>query len=101
MSKKEQTLELIEVLREELRAAGASFAVERCDELTESVLRRVVGRIGGAHVFVRSSVRSRAETEACVLSEFTGANQVSLGRRHGVSVRTIYRIIARQRDSEK
>lgn len=90
-------LELIDILREELNAAGLCFGVDRATDLTESVLRRVVTRIGGMNAYARSSVKSRDEVRATVLREFDGTNCNQLARRHGVSTRTVYRWIASKR----
>ncbi len=90
---KKQTVELIDVLHAELRAAGMCFGVERADDMVQSVLRRVVKRLGGRHVYVRTTVRSRAAIERAVVRDFNGVNLAEVARRHGVSVRTAYRIL--------
>ena len=91
------SLELIDVLREELNAAGLCFAVDRSEDLTESVLRRLVGRIGGMHVYVRKNLRSRQEVGELVLRDFDGTNHQQLARRHGVSLRGVYRMLKAQK----
>lgn len=90
-------LELIDVLREELNAAGLCFGVERAGDLTDSVVRRVVSRVGGMHFYARTKVRSRDEVKTAVLQEFDGSNSRQVARRHGVSVRTVYRWVAESR----
>lgn len=92
------TIELVEVLREELHAAGICYGVDRTDDLTENVLRRVVSRVGGLTVYVRRSVQSRAEVQAAVWAEFNGCNAKDIARRRGLSMRTVYRMIEAQRD---
>lgn len=92
MSKK--TEELIDVLDSELRAAGLCFGVDRADDMAQSVLRRVVKRLGGRRVYVRTTVRSRAAVEQAVVRDFTGGNQAEVARKQGVSVRTVYRILS-------
>ncbi len=91
-------LELIDILREELNAAGLCFGVDRATDLTESVLRRVVTRIGGMNAYARNTVRSRKEVRAAVLREFDGNNSREVARKHGVSTRTVYRWVAGSRD---
>lgn len=95
MSKK--NLELIDILREELNAAGICYGVERADDLTESVLRRVVAQVGGLTVYVRRSVHSRSEIKSAVWEEFNGDNAKEIARRRGISIRTVYRIIESHR----
>lgn len=90
-------IELVDVLREELHAAGICYGVERADDLAESVLRRVVSRVGGLTVYVRRSVRSRLEVQAAVWAEFNGDNAQEIARRRGLSMRTVYRMIEAQR----
>lgn len=97
---KKNTLELIDVLREELDAAGLCFGVDRSRDLTESVVRRVVSRVGGMHLYARTSVRSRGEVKAAIVREFNGANLREVARRHGVSERTVYRAVSEARQSE-
>lgn len=94
---KKNTLELIDVLREELNAAGLCFGVDRSSDLTESVVRRVVSRVGGMNVYARASVRSRAEIKSAIVREFNGANLREVARRHGVSERTVYRVMSEAR----
>lgn len=91
-------LELIDILREELNAAGLCFGVDRVTDLTESVLRRVVTRIGGMNAYARNTVRSRKEVRAAVLRDFDGSNSREVARKHGVSTRTVYRWVAGSRD---
>ncbi len=91
---KKETVELIDVLGAELRAAGLCFGVDRADDMAQSVLRRVVKRLGGQRVYVRTTVRSRAEIERAVVRDFNGANLAEVARKHGVSVRTAYRMLA-------
>lgn len=91
------TEELIDVLGAELRAAGLCFGVDRADDMTQSVLRRVVKRLGGRRVYVRTTVRNRAEIERAVRRDFTGFNQEDVARKHGISVRTVYRILSGER----
>jgi Mor family transcriptional regulator len=93
-------LELIDVLREELNAAGLCFGVDRAGELTESVLRRVVTRMGGLHFYARTKVRSRDEVKAAVLREFDGTNCQQVARRYGISTRTVYRWISQARGKD-
>lgn len=90
-------LELIDILREELNAAGLCFGVDRATDLTESVLRRVVTRIGGMNAYARNTVRSRKEVRAAVLRDFDGLNSREVARKHGVSIRTVYRWVAGSR----
>ncbi len=90
-------LELIDILREELNAAGLCFGVDRVNDLTESVLRRVVKRMGGMNVYARTRTQSRREIKEAVLKEFDGTNTKEVARRFGVSIRTIYRWIAEGR----
>lgn len=92
MSKK--TEELIDVLDAELRAAGLCFGVDRADDMAQSVLRRVVKRLGGQSIYVRTTVRNRAKIEQAVKHDFNGNNQTEVARKQGVSVRTVYRIIS-------
>lgn len=92
MSRK--TEELIDVLGAELRAAGLCFGVDRADDMAQSVLRRVVKRLGGRRVYVRTTVRNRAEIERAVRRDFTGVNLADVARKHSISVRTAYRILA-------
>lgn len=91
MSKK--TEELIDVLDAELRAAGLCFGVDRADDMAQSVLRRVVKRLGGRRVYVRTTVRNRAEIGRAVVRDFNGVNLAEVARKYGVSVRTAYRIL--------
>lgn len=95
MSKK--TLELIDVLREELNAAGVCFGVERVRDLTESVLRRVVSRTGGQTVYIRTGISSRSERMQQVWRDFDGTNAHEVARKHHISVRSVYRIVELQR----
>lgn len=95
MSKK--TLELIDVLREELNAAGVCFGVERVRDLTESVLRRVVSRAGGQTVYIRNKISSRSERIQSVWNDFDGVNAHEVARKHHISVRSVYRIVEIQR----
>lgn len=95
MSKK--TEELIDVLGAELRAAGLCFGVDRADDMAQSVLRRVVKRLGGRRVYVRTTVRNRAEIERAVRCDFNGANLADVARKHSISARTAYRIISGER----
>lgn len=90
-------LELIDILREELNAAGLCFGVDRATDLTESVLRRVVTRIGGMNAYARTTVKSRKEVKAAVLRDFDGNNSREVARKHGVSTRTLYRWVAGSR----
>jgi Mor family transcriptional regulator len=92
------TIELVDVLREELHAAGICYGVDRTDDLTENVLRRVVTRVGGLTVYVRRNVQSRSEVQAAVWAEFNGSNAQEIARRRGLSMRTVYRMIEAQRD---
>ncbi|MFG0677724.1 Mor transcription activator family protein [Delftia sp. WSY_7] len=95
MSKK--TLELIDVLREELNAAGMCFGVDRVRDLTESVLRRVVSRTGGQTVYIRTNISSRSERMQSVLSDFDGKNAHEVARKHHMSVRSVYRLLEKKR----
>lgn len=92
MSKK--TEELIDVLRAELNAAGLCFGVERTNDMTDSILRRVVQRLGGRSVYIRSSIRSQEEIRNGVLRDFNGSNKTEVMRKYSISDRTFYRIIA-------
>jgi Mor family transcriptional regulator len=95
MSKK--TLELIDVLREELNAAGMCFGVDRVRDLTESVLRRVVSRTGGQTVYIRTNINSRSERMQAVWRDFDGTNAHEVARKHHISVRSVYRMVEIQR----
>lgn len=90
-------MELIDVLREELNAAGMCFGVERVRDLTESVLRRVVSRTGGQTVYIRASLSSRSERMQAVCTDFDGANAHEVARKHHMSVRSVYRLLEEQR----
>lgn len=95
MSKK--TEELTDVLYAELRAAGLCFGVDRADDMAQSVLRRVVKRLGGRRVYVRTTVRNRAEIERAVRHDSNGINNLAeVARKHGISVRTAYRMLAKE-----
>ncbi len=94
-------LELIDVLREELNAAGLCFGVDRASDLTESVVRRVVLRLGGLHFYARTKVRGRDEVRAAVLREFDGTNLQQVARRYGISTRTVYRWISASRQGSQ
>lgn len=95
MSKK--TEELIDVLDAELRAAGLCFGVDRADDMAQSVLRRVVKRLGGRRVYVRTTVRNRSEMKRAVKRDFNGSNWEDVARKQGVSVRTVRRMLAGER----
>jgi len=93
------TEELIDVLGAELRAAGLCFGVDRANDMADSVLRRVVKRLGGQSVYVRTTVRNRVEVEQAVKRDFNGVNLLEVARKHGVSTRTAYRIISEGRQA--
>ncbi len=101
MSKKTSTankLDPIAVLREELTAAAVCHGVERVEDLTEALVSRVVQRLGGFTVYVRTPrVMERERLAKEVRAKFNGRNTRELARRFGVSVRQVQRVLSNQR----
>lgn len=97
MSKKTSTankLDPIAVLREELTAAAVCHGVERVEDLTEALVSRVVQRLGGSTVYVRTPrVMERERIAKEVRAKFNGRNTRALAREYGVSVRWVQRLV--------
>lgn len=90
-------LDPIAVLREELTAAAICHGVERIDDLVDALVGRFVRRLGGEQIYVRMIARSREEIEQGIRDDFDGRNQADLARRYGVSLRTVYRVLGKQK----
>lgn len=87
-------LDPIAVLREELTAAAVCHGVERVEDLTEALVSRVVQRLGGFTVYVRTPrVMERERLAKEVRAKFNGRNARALAREYGVSVRWVQRIL--------
>ena len=97
MSKKTSVpnkLDPIAVLREELEAAALCHGLEHVDDFAETLVQRVVQRLGGSHVYVpnaKALVRERITFE--IRKKFYGRNVREFAKEYGYSVRQVQRLV--------
>lgn len=89
----------LEILREEAHAAALCHGVERCDELAAALVERYTQRLGGGTVYVR---RTRSAERAGVAEEIyrkhNGTNTRELAREYGYTPRQVQRIVRKMHD---
>ncbi|WP_312593973.1 Mor transcription activator family protein [Comamonas terrigena] len=87
-------LDPIAVLREELAAVAASHGVERVEDLTDSLVSRLVQRLGGGYVYftTQRGLKKKKMAEE-IRQRFNGFNTRELAQTYGISARHVRRIV--------
>jgi Mor family transcriptional regulator len=96
------TVDPLEILREEAHAAALCHGVERCDELAAALVERYTQRLGGGAVYVRhakSAMRARIVEQICKMHD--GNNTREVAREFGYTVRQVQRIVRERHELNK
>jgi Mor family transcriptional regulator len=76
----------------------ALLASERCDEetaaeLSNTVLSRIIEKWGGSELYLPKRP-NREKRYAEIKQDFTGVNHQAVCKKHGISLKTLYRAIS-------
>lgn len=86
------------IMREEACAVFRCHDAERCEEAADRFMQRILLRLGGGHVyFPQSTEQERQRVREDILARCNGRNVELLAREHGMTPRSVRRIVARHR----
>lgn len=85
--------DLVRAIREAL-GLPENVAVPMADHIARGLTRRM----GGLYIPSRDIRRDR---DSAILSDFNGRNHAEVMRTHGISKRTLYRVISQKRNCAK
>ena len=82
------------IIAREVTSAAASFGITCPGDLAQSVIERIVKRIGGQKIYIPSETAAQARRRAALIrAQFNGNNYAELGRLHKLEPRSVRRII--------
>lgn len=84
--------ELTDVVRQQLGMKGPDAIVT-----AEALLRGLMNSMGGQGIYIPAP--SRTERNAAILDDFKGNNAAEVCCKHGISRRTLYRILTNRVDA--
>ncbi len=85
---------VLAIIAREASAAAASFGIACPDDLAQSVIERIVKRIGGQKIYIPSETATQARRRgALIRAQFMGNNITELARLHHITPRQVRRII--------
>ena len=81
------------IIASEVTSAAASFGITCPGDLAQSVIDRIVKRIGGQKIYIPSETAAQAKRRSALIrAQFTGANYAELARVHHLTPRQVRRI---------
>jgi len=84
----------IDIIALEARATAASFGITCPDDLAQSLVERLVKRIGGQKIYIPSETSAQARRRSAqIRTQFAGNNIADLARVHHLTPRQVRRII--------
>lgn len=87
-------LQAIDIIAIEARQAAASLGIACAHDLTQSLVQRIIKRLGGQKIYIPSNAAQEARQRArAIRTSFNGANIDQLARRHGISPRQVRNIL--------
>ena len=81
------------IIAREVTSAAASFGITCPGDLAQSVIERIVKRIGGQKIYIPSETAAQARRRAALIrAQFNGNNYAELGRLHKLTPRQVRNI---------
>ncbi|WP_354318750.1 Mor transcription activator family protein [Pseudacidovorax sp. 1753] len=85
----------LSIIENEARAVAILYGAEWCGRASETLMRRLVERLGGVQVYIPRITRvERATRDTEIRSRFNGKNLRQLARDYSTSERTIRRVVS-------
>lgn len=85
----------IDIIASEAMATAASFGMTCAGDLAQSLVERIIKRIGGQKIYIPSRTTAKAKRRAALIrAQFTGANHAELASVHHLCERQVRNILA-------
>ncbi len=82
----------IDIIAMETRATAASFGIACTNDMAQSLIARLIKRMGGQKIYIPSATASQAkQRSAKIRAQFTGNNTAELARTWRISPRQVRR----------
>jgi Mor family transcriptional regulator len=81
------------IIAREVASAAASFGIACPCDLAQSVIERIVKRIGGQKIYIPSETAAQARRRSALIrAQFNGSNYAELARLHKLTPRQVRNI---------